>query len=223
MGYCICRRELSAYNPSEIEVFETRGQKEDHFKTDKIIKIEENSSILKETKSLIKGKIYEERKKEKENIENNNNEEFKRRMKKKIFQSVKSPQELIKLKNKLKSKNDNSNNESINNDKNSLLYFSGSDFSQSNNGNQSKNQKFKRKNVRSITGIDKSNLNKKLINLEKSIPVLTETLIIQQKGNINENYEIIKKIGAGPLGSVYKAKNIYLKNISNYFDIFIKI
>ena len=212
MGYCICRRESSAYNPSEIEVFETRGQKEDHFKTDKAIKIEKNSSILKETKSLIKGKHYLEQRKEKENIENNN-EEFKRRMKKKVFQSVKSPQELIKMKNKLKSKNDNSINESINNDKNSLLYFSGSDFSQSNNGNPNNNQKFKRKNIRSITGIDKSNLNKKLINLEKSIPVLTETLVIQQKGNINENYEIIKKIGAGPLGSVYKAKNIYLKNI----------
>lgn len=71
------------------------------------------------------------------------------------------------MKNKLKSKNDNSINESINNDKNSLLYFSGSDFSQSNNGNPNNNQKFKRKNIRSITGIDKSNLNKKLINLEK--------------------------------------------------------
>ena len=212
MGYCICRRELAAYNPSEIEVFETRGQKDDHFKTEKVIKIEENSHILKEAKGLRKEKFYEELKKGKENVENNN-EEFKRRMKKKIFQSVKSPQELIKLKNKLKSKIDNSNNESVSADKNSLLYFSGSDFSQSNNGNQSVCQKFKRKNVRSITGIDKSNLNKKLINLEKSIPVLTETLIIQQKGNINENYEIIKKIGAGPLGSVYKAKNIYLKNV----------
>ena len=211
MGYCICRRELAAYNPSEIEVFETRGQKEDHFKTEKVIKIEENSHILKETKNLRKGMFFEEQKKEIENIDNN--EEFKRRMKKKIFQSVKSPQELIKLKNRLKTKADNSNNESINNDKNSLLYFSGSDFSQSNNGNQNINKKFKRKNVRSITGIDKSNLNKKLINLEKSIPVLTETLVIQQKGNINENYEIIKKIGAGPFGSVYKAKNIYLKNI----------
>ena len=212
MGYCVCRQELAAYNPSELEVFETRGQKEDHSKTDKIIKIEENSSILKETNNLRKGKIYEERNKEKGNPENNN-EEFRRRMKKKIFQSVKSPQELIKMKNRLKSKNDNSNNESINNDRNSLLHFSGSDFSQSNNGNQSINQKFKRKNVRSITGIDKSNLNKKLIKLEKNIPILTETLIIQQKGNIHENYEIIKKIGAGPLGAVYKAKNIYLKNI----------
>jgi hypothetical protein len=212
MGYCICRRELSPYNPSEIEVFETRGQKEDHYKTEKVLKIEENSHILKETKSLRRDMFYQEQKKEKENIENNN-EEFKRRMKKKIFQSVKAPQELIKMRKRLKSKNENSNNESINNDKNSLFHFSGSDFSQSNNGNQSINQKFKRKNLRSITGIDKSNLNKKLINLEKSIPVLTETLIIQQKGNINENYEIIKKIGAGPLGSVYKAKNIYLKNI----------
>ena len=46
-----------------------------------------------------------------------------------------------------------------------------------------------------------------------SIPVLAETLIIQQKGKLKENYEIIKKIGSGPLGSVYKAKNVYLKNI----------
>ena len=105
------------------------------------------------------------------------------------------------------------NNDSINKDKGSILNFNSNNGSEISQTNDCPTKKFKRKTNKSVTGIDKSFLSQKLINLEMSIPVLTETLIIQQKGNLKENYEIIKKIGSGPLGSVYKAKNIYLKNV----------
>ena len=156
--------------------------------------------------------------KEIENNKNNGEEKIKRRAKQKAFQSVKAPGELVQLNKQLKLKYlFNDKNDSINKDKGSILNFNsnnGSEISLINkDNNEIQKKKFQRRNIRGVTGIDKSFLSQKLIKLEMSIPVLAETLIIQQKGKLKENYEIIKKIGSGPLGSVYKAKNVYLKNI----------
>ena len=219
-GNCYSKQGLCLLNNSEIDVFDSGEKKDNDPKREKTKKIDADDTLTnhlqKRRSSIRKVQFLEDKQNEEKKEKKNNNENIKRRVKQKVIMSVKSPQELMQI-NKLKFhiNNNNNNDDSICEDKNSILNFnsvSGSEISQS-NIILSPKKKFKRKNKRSITGIDKSNLNKKLINLEKSIPVLTETLIIQQKGNLHENYEIIKKIGAGSLGVVYKAKNIYLKNI----------
>ena len=220
-GNCYSKQGLCLLNNSEIDVFDSGEKKDNDPKREKTKKIDADDTLTnhlqKRRSSIRKVQFLEDKQNEEKKEKKNNNENIKRRVKQKVIMSVKSPQELMQI-NKLKfhiNNNNNNNDDSICEDKNSILNFnsvSGSEISQS-NIILSPKKKFKRKNKRSITGIDKSNLNKKLINLEKSIPVLTETLIIQQKGNLHENYEIIKKIGAGSLGVVYKAKNIYLKNI----------
>ena len=215
MGNCYCKQGPVSLSINEIGVYEKENKKEES-KKDKILKTANDNNILHLNPDKKKGtrrrvSFLEDPEKEKEREKNriDNNDYFKRRIKQKVFHSVKSPEELIQLNNQMKLENYIENDESVTDDK--TLNFT------SNNGSEISNispkKKFKRKNKRSVTGVDKSQLNKKLIKFEKSIRILTENLIIQQKGNLNENYEIIKKIGIGTLGTVYKAKNKYLKNI----------
>ena len=231
MGSCYCKQGPVILTPSEIGVFETKDKKEEEYKKEEIIKLDlenlsnrNNIMKLKSKKSTLKKVRFScdtLKENEIENNKNNGEEKIKRRAKQKAFQSVKAPGELIQLNKQLKLKYlFNDKNDSINKDKGSILNFNsnnGSEISLINKDNNDNNEipkkKFQRRNIRSVTGIDKSFLSQKLIKLEMSIPVLVETLIIQQKGKLKENYEIIKKIGSGPLGSVYKAKNVYLKNI----------
>ena len=215
MGNCYCKQGPVSLSIKEIGVYEKENKKEES-KKDKILKTGNDNNILHLNPDKKKGNrrrvsFLEDPEKEKEREKNkiDNNDYFKRRIKQKVFHSVKSPEELIQLNNQMKLENYIENDESVTDDK--ILNFTsnnGSDIS-----NISPKKKFKRRNKRSVTGLDKSQLNKKLIKLEKSIRILTENLIIQQKGNLNKNYEIIKKIGIGTLGTVYKAKNKYLKNI----------
>ena len=215
MGNCYCKQGPVSLSINEIGVYEKENKKEES-KKDKILKTANDNNILHLNPDKKKGSrrrvsFFEDPEKEKEREKNriDNNDYFKRRIKQKVFHSVKSPEELIQLNNQMKLENYIENDESVTDDK--TLNFT------SNNGSEISNispkKKFKRRNKRSVTGVDKSQLNKKLIKFEKSIRILTENLIIQQKGNLNENYEIIKKIGVGTLGTVYKAKNKYLKNI----------
>lgn len=215
MGNCYCKQGPVSLNINEIGVYE-KENKEEESKKDKILKTSKDNNILHnhpDRKKSCKRRVsfFEDPEKEKEREKNriDNNDNFKRKLKLKIFHSVKSPEELIQLTNQMKLENFIENDDSVTDDK--ILNFAsinGSEIS-----NVSPKKKFKRRNKRSVTGVDKSQLNKKLIKFEKSIRILTENLIIQQKGNLNENYEIIKKIGVGTLGTVYKAKNKYLKNI----------
>ena len=228
MGSCYFKQCSYTLNPSEIIVFETAGKKEEEelekFEKEKTIKInidkysDNVENQFKHKKSTKKKVRFSQDTTTNDNeikkIEKIFNEKINRRVRHKIINTLKTPQELMNLTNKLKIKTNN--NDSINKDKESIFNFNsqnGSEISQSSNIKEYAKKKFKRKNKRSVTRIDKTQLSKKLVTLEQSIPVLTEKLIIQQKGNLKDNYEIIKKIGNGPLGSVYKAKNIYLKNI----------
>ena len=228
MGSCYIKQCSYTLNPSEIIVFETAGKKEEEelekLEKGKIIKIDiDKFSDNAENKFKQKKSSKKKVRFSQDTINNDNeikkiekifNDKINRRVRHKIINTLKTPQELMNLTNKLKIKTNN--NDSINNDKESIFNFNsqnGSEISQSSNIKEHAKKKFKRKKQRSVTRIDKTQLSKKLVTLEQSIPVLTEKLIIQQKGNLKDNYEIIKKIGNGPLGSVYKAKNIYLKNI----------
>ena len=228
MGSCYIKQCSYTLNPSEIIVFETAGKKEEEelekLERDKIIKIDIDKysdnieNQFKHKKSTKKKVRFSQDTTTNDNeikkIEKIFNDKINRRVRHKIINTLKTPQELMNLTNKLKIKTNN--NDSINKDKESIFNFNsqnGSEISQSSNIKEHAKKKFKRKKQRSVTRIDKTQLSKKLVTLEQSIPVLTEKLIIQQKGNLKDNYEIIKKIGNGPLGSVYKAKNIYLKNI----------
>ena len=228
MGSCYCKQGPVILTPSEIGIFETKDKKEEEYKKEEIIKLDlenlsnrNNIMKLKSKKSTLKKLRFScdtLKENEIENNKNNGEEKIKRRAKQKAFQSVKAPGELVQLNKQLKLKYlFNDKNDSINKDKASILNFNsnnGSEISLINkDNNEIPKKKFQRRNMRGVTGIDKSFLSQKLIKLEMSIPVLAETLIIQQKGKLKENYEIIKKIGSGPLGSVYKAKNVYLKNI----------
>ena len=228
MGSCYCKQGPVILTPSEIGVFETKDKKEEEYKKEEIIKLDlenlsnrNNIMKLKSKKSTLKKVRFScdtLKENEIENNKNNGEEKIKRRAKQKAFQSVKAPGELVQLNKQLKLKYlFNDKNDSLNKDKGSILNFNsnnGSEISLINkDNNENPKRKFQRRNIRSVTRIDKSFLSQKLIKLEMSIPVLAETLIIQQKGKLKENYEIIKKIGSGPLGSVYKAKNVYLKNI----------
>ena len=228
MGSCYIKQCSYTLNPSEIIVFETAGKKEEEelekFEKEKAIKInidkysDNVENQFKHKKSTKKKVRFSQDTTTNDNeikkFEKIFNDKINRRVRHKIINTLKTPQELMNLTNKLKIKTNN--NDSINKDKESIFNFNsqnGSEISQSSNIKEHAKKKFRRKNQRSVTRIDKTQLSKKLVTLEQSIPVLTEKLIIQQKGNLKDNYEIIKKIGNGPLGSVYKAKNIYLKNI----------
>jgi calcium-dependent protein kinase len=215
MGNCYCKQGPVSLNINEIGVYEKENKNEES-KKDTILKTTNDNNTLhlnldKKKGSKRRVSFFEDPEKQKEKEKNriDNNDYVKRRIKQKVFHSVKSPEELIQFSNQMKLENYIENDESVTDDK--ILNFASNNESEI--SNISPKKKFKRRNKRSVTGVDKSQLNKKLIKFEKSIRILTENLIIQQKGNLNENYEIIKKLGVGTLGTVYKAKNKYLKNI----------
>jgi calcium-dependent protein kinase len=215
MGNCYCKQGPVSLNINEIGVYEKENKNEES-KKDTILKTTNDNNTLhlnldKKKGSKRRVSFFEDPEKQKEKEKNriDNNDYVKRRIKQKVFHSVKSPEELIQFSNQMKLENYIENDESVTDDK--ILNFASNNESEI--SNISPKKKFKRRNKRSVTGVDKSQLNKKLIKFEKSIRILTENLIIQQKGNLNENYEIIKKLGEGTLGTVYKAKNKYLKNI----------
>ena len=82
--------------------------------------------------------------------------------------------------------------------------------------NQSRSQnikkKFKRKNKKSTTLMENSNVIKKLFNIQMSIPVSQELLVVKQKGNPSDKYIRGRKIGSGSYGTVYEAKNLVFNN-----------
>ena len=225
MGNCYFKKCSIIFNQSEIDVIEKNGKKEEDSKKEIIIKTDSENNNNNLNKLQISNrdnkKIKEDYKETKENENKNETEAVKRPyVKHKVKKEIKT-KTIIPLNNRLgfkinkSNKNIDNNNfisdndESINKDKESSVF----DFNDSENNNAKSKKKFKRKNVKSVTIIDKSLLNQKLIDYEMSIPILTDHLIINQGGNLKENYEIKKKIGSGPYGVVYKAKNIYLKNL----------
>ena len=219
--------KLQNNNSNRNNIVDNKKEEKEKYKYTKENEQYKDTKDTKENEQYKETKEKEKYKETKETIEKENEkmkeaEEIKRRLvKQKIMKTIKSTTAIIKLKNKLgfkikKSNNDNllsDNDESINKDKeSSLLHFDDSenDVSQK---NEKKKKKFQRRNAKCVTRVDKSFLNQQLIDYEMSIPIFTEALIIQQTGNLRENYEIKKKIGNGPDGVVYRAKNIYLKNI----------
>ena len=75
------------------------------------------------------------------------------------------------------------------------------------------NQVFKRKQKKSTTLMENSNVLKRLFLVQMSIPVSQDMLVLQHKGNPSDKYIRGNKLGAGTFGSVYEAKNIIFKNI----------
>ena len=73
-------------------------------------------------------------------------------------------------------------------------------------------KKFKRKNKKSTTLMENSNVIKKLFNIQMSIPVSQELLVVKQKGNPSDKYIRGRKIGSGSYGTVYEAKNLVFNN-----------
>jgi len=71
---------------------------------------------------------------------------------------------------------------------------------------------FKRRNKKSTTLMENSNVIKKLFNVQMSIPVSQELLVVKQKGNPSDKYIRGRKIGSGSYGTVYEAKNLVFNN-----------
>ena len=111
---------------------------------------------------------------------------------KKAFQTVQNPKELENEKKLILE--DSSNNCSFSNSMISVDI----------------DVKFERTKIKSVTRIDDSRFLKTFLPAEMGMPVLAESLVTQQKGKINEKYKILKKLGSGAYGSVYKARNSIL-------------
>ena len=229
MGSCLCKQGITVVHSKEYDNFETNGKKEDEPKKEEIIK--ESEKNIPRKKDLIQvellKKMLEINTIKKEDEER---EALKVRTKQRVINTVKNPKELKEIKKfskfpkkkiieeVIKEKASESDSHILNfnsvnaseiskvNDKDDAPNVNNS------NSNNKNRRKFRRSEVKYKTVLDASLLNEKLINLEMSIPILTENLIIQKKGNLKNNYEIIRKIGFGPYGVVYKAKNIYLGN-----------
>ena len=88
------------------------------------------------------------------------------------------------------------------------------DVSKSINPSRSQNvkKKFKRKNKKSTTLMENSNVIKKLFRVQMSIPVSQELLVVKQKGNPSDKYIRGRKMGSGSYGTVYEAKNLVFNN-----------
>ena len=74
------------------------------------------------------------------------------------------------------------------------------------------NKGFHRREKKSATLIESENVLKQLFNIQMSIPVSQELLVIQQKGDPSKKYRRGKKIGSGGYGNVYEAKNLIFNN-----------
>ena len=71
---------------------------------------------------------------------------------------------------------------------------------------------FKRKKKKSTTLMENKSVLKQLFNIQLSIPVSQDLLVMEQRGNPSENYLRGEKIGSGSFGTVYVAKNIVFNN-----------
>ena len=72
---------------------------------------------------------------------------------------------------------------------------------------------FKRKQRKSTTLMENSNILNQLFLIQMSIPVSQELLVMKQVGNPSDKYIRGKKLGNGTFGIVYEAKNILFNNI----------
>ena len=175
MGNCYFKKCSMISNQSEIEVFEKNEKKEEDSKKEVIIKTDfenlNNNNLNKlpnnnsNRDNIVDNKeeekeIYKEKEKDKEKEKENENkkeeEAIKRRLgKQKILKTIKTTRAIIQLKNKLGFKITKSNNnlnsdndESINKDKESLVF----QFDDSENDISQKNEKkkkiFKRRNAK---------------------------------------------------------------------------
>ena len=71
---------------------------------------------------------------------------------------------------------------------------------------------FKRKKKKSTTLMENSKVIKQLFDIQLSIPVSQNLLIMEQKGNPSDKYVKGEKIGSGSFGTVYEAKNVIFNN-----------
>ena len=71
---------------------------------------------------------------------------------------------------------------------------------------------YKRKQKKSTTLMENSNILKQLFLVQMSIPVSQELLITKQKGNPTDKYLRGRKLGNGTFGVVYEAKNVLFNN-----------
>jgi calcium-dependent protein kinase len=82
------------------------------------------------------------------------------------------------------------------------------------NSNNINGHKFIRNKRKSATLFGNSfKFTERLHGLEKTIPVMNETLISKNMGNPDQYYKRIKYLGSGSYGSVYMARNIATDNI----------
>ena len=69
-------------------------------------------------------------------------------------------------------------------------------------------KQYKRRQRKSTTLMENSNILKHLFLVQMKVPVSQELLVLQQKGNPSDKYIRGKKIGSGSFGTVYEAKNL---------------
>ena len=77
---------------------------------------------------------------------------------------------------------------------------------------QNSKKVFKRKTKKSTTLMENSKVIKQLFDIQLSIPVSQNLLIMEQKGNPSDKYVKGEKIGSGSFGTVYEAKNLIFNN-----------
>ena len=75
------------------------------------------------------------------------------------------------------------------------------------NKEKDKNEKFKRRNKKSTTLVEKSRMESKFKE-EMKLNVKTQTLIEEQRGDPSKKYKVVKRLGDGSYGTVYSVVNI---------------
>ena len=78
--------------------------------------------------------------------------------------------------------------------------------------NKNKRSFYKRKQKKSTTLMENSNILKQLFSVQLSIPLPQELLVQKQKGNPTDKYLRGRKLGNGTFGVVYEAKNVLFNN-----------